>query len=74
MRLVPARSWRADSLRTKPSSAIASSTLARVAPLTRSGRFRTLETVPSETPARAATSLTDALLATVTTSLDVMLL
>ena len=56
-RLLPARSWRADSLRTKPSSAIAASTRARVVGRTRCGRLSTLETVPIETPARSATSL-----------------
>ena len=57
-RLRPSRSWRPDSLRTKPSSAIASSTRSRVATATSSGRFSTFDTVPTETPARAATSLT----------------
>ena len=47
-----------DSLRTKPSSSIAWSTRSRVAAATSSGRFRTFDTVPTETPARAATSLT----------------
>ena len=41
---------------------MACSTRARVRALTRSGRLSTLETVPSETPAAAATSLTEALL------------
>ena len=58
VRLWPARSWRPDSLRTKPSSAIASSTRWRVASATTSGRFRTFDTVPTDTPARVATSLT----------------
>src|SRR5690349_682066 len=57
VRLSPARSWRAGSLRTKPSSWIARSTRARRSGLTRSGRLRTLLTVPSETPASRATSL-----------------
>jgi hypothetical protein len=35
---------------------IARSTRSRVPALTRSGRFRTFDTVPSDTPARAATS------------------
>ena len=39
---------------------MARSTLSRVAGRTRSGRFSTLETVPRETPAAAATSLTEA--------------
>ena len=39
---------------------MACSTRSRVAALTRSGRLRTLETVPSDTPARTATSLTPA--------------
>jgi hypothetical protein len=42
-------------LRTKPSSVIAASTRLRVASLTRPGRFSTFDTVPRETPARAAT-------------------
>jgi hypothetical protein len=62
VRLVPARSWRADSLRTNPRSAIARSTRSRVRALTTSGRFITFETVPSETPAAAATSFTDGVL------------
>src|SRR3954468_10371464 len=37
---------------------MAASTRNRVARPTRSGRFRTLDTVPTETPASAATSLT----------------
>jgi hypothetical protein len=62
-RLRPARSWRAGSLGIQPSLAIASSTRRRVGSATISGEFRTLETVPSETPANAATSfmLTEAL-------------
>src|SRR5215217_8965538 len=55
-RLRPARSWRAGSLGIQPSLAIASSTRRRVGSATISGEFRTLETVPSETPASAATS------------------
>ncbi len=55
-RAVPARSWRADSLRTKPRSLMALSTRARVAWATRSGWLSTLETVPTDTPARTATS------------------
>src|SRR6218665_1145361 len=38
---------------------MASSTRSRVAGRTRSGRFSTLETVPTDTPARFATSVTD---------------
>ena len=57
VRLRPARSWRAGSLRTKPRAMIANCTRVRVSSATRSGRFKTLETVPTETPARAATSL-----------------
>ena len=57
VRLRPARSWRADSLRMKPSSLMAARTRLRVGSATTSGRFSTLETVPRETPARAATSL-----------------
>ncbi|GFJ78539.1 hypothetical protein Phou_027190 [Phytohabitans houttuyneae] len=52
----PRRSWRAASLGTNPSSAIAASTRARVAFATMSGRLRTLETVPTDTPAWLATS------------------
>ena len=40
-----------------PSSLIAAWTRALVRSATTSGRFSTLETVPSDTPARAATSL-----------------
>ena len=63
-RLRPARSCRADSLGTQPSLAMAVVTRSRVCSLTRSGEFTTLDTVPSETPASAATSfmLTEALL------------
>ena len=42
---------------------MARSTRSRVALLTTSGRLRTLETVPRETWAAAATSLTDATIA-----------
>jgi len=56
-------------LRTKRSSAIAASTLARVAGLTRSGRLSTLDTVPRETPAAAATSFMPAALASAPGSL-----
>jgi uncharacterized protein YgbK (DUF1537 family) len=56
VRLRPARRCRADSLRTKPSAAIAAWTRSRVAGATVSGRLRTLLTVPTETPAAAATS------------------
>jgi hypothetical protein len=54
--LCPARSWRAVSLRTKPSSTIAACTRSRVASLTSCGRFSTFDTVPMDTPATAATS------------------
>ena len=57
VRLRPARSWRADSLRTKPSSRIEALTRSRVGRATMSGRLSTLETVATETPACAATSL-----------------
>src|SRR6478609_2271528 len=57
-RLRPARSWRADSLRTQPSFSIASSTRRRVRSDTTPGELITLDTVPTETPASAATSLT----------------
>ncbi|GAB2685750.1 hypothetical protein GCM10009743_71320 [Kribbella swartbergensis] len=60
MRLLPARSCRADSFRTKPSEAIAASTFARVIGLTTSGRFSTFDTVPKDTPAAAATAFTPA--------------
>ena len=61
-RLRPARSCRADSFGTQPSLVIATCTRSRVWSLTRPGEFTTFETVPSETPASAATSfmLTDA--------------
>ena len=57
-RLRPARSWRADSLRTQPSFSIASSTRCRVASETTAEELITFETVPTETPASAATSFT----------------
>ena len=57
-RLAPARSCLADSLRVKPRAAMASSTARRVGSATMSGRLSTLETVPTATPARAATSFT----------------
>jgi hypothetical protein len=57
VRLRPARSWRADSFRTKPSSLIEAFTRSRVGRATMSGRLSTLETVATETPAWAATSL-----------------
>src|SRR4051812_26506790 len=60
MLLRPARSCRADSLRTKPRSLIACSTRRRVGSRTICGRFKTFETVPTETPAAAATSFTPA--------------
>ena len=58
LRLRPARSCRAASLRTKPSSSIACWTRSTVDGDTFEGRFRTLETVPTETDAAAATSRT----------------
>ena len=57
VRLRPARRCRPASLRMKPNSTIARWTLRRVASLTDSGRLRTFDTVPTETPARFATSL-----------------
>ncbi len=57
VRLRPALSWRADSFLMNPSSLIAAWTRARVRSATTSGWFSTLETVPRDTPARAATSL-----------------
>jgi hypothetical protein len=45
-------------LRTKPSSSIARSTRCLVAAATNSGRLSTFDTVPTDTPARAATSFT----------------
>ena len=53
----PARSVAAELFGTQPSVAIASRTRTRVESVTRSGRFTTLETVPTDTPARSATSL-----------------
>lgn len=64
IRLRPALSWRADSLRTYPSSSMAASTRDRVSGSTASGRLITLETVPTETPAFRATSLIPATRAT----------
>ncbi|GAA3095396.1 hypothetical protein GCM10020001_009290 [Nonomuraea salmonea] len=55
--LCPARSVEAEPCRTNPSSLMAASTRSRVAGATLPGRFSTLETVPGETPASAATSL-----------------
>src|SRR5215218_6984347 len=55
--LRPAARCRAEAFGTKLSSEMAASTRARVEGRTMSGRLRTLETVPSETPALAATSL-----------------
>ena len=55
-RLRPARSWRADSLRTQPSLSIACRTRSWVAGDTRSGELSTFETVPTDTPASVATS------------------
>ena len=52
----PAASERAFAFRTKPSSSMASCTLAIVEALTLSGWFSTFDTVPSETPASSATS------------------
>ena len=57
--MVPARSCRAEALRTNCSSSIASRTRSRVVSLTWSGRLSTLETVPTDTPARLATSVMD---------------
>ena len=58
LRLDPARSCRAASLRTKPSASIAARTRSVVDGATLSGGFSTLETVPTDTPARSATSRT----------------
>ena len=58
VRETPARSCRAEALRWKFSSSMACSTLARVLSATDSGRLSTFDTVPTETPAAAATSLT----------------
>ena len=49
----PAGAGGADSLRTKPSRAISAWTRRRVSSRTISGRLRTFETVPTETPALA---------------------
>src|SRR5262249_28402633 len=57
VRLRPARSWRADSFLMKPRCLMAACTRLRVGSATTSGRLSTLETVPTETPAYAATSL-----------------
>jgi LacI family transcriptional regulator len=57
LRLRPARSWRADSLRTQPSLAIAFSTRDRVASETRAGEFNTLDTVPRDTPGTVSNDL-----------------
>src|ERR1039457_2857248 len=57
IRLRPARNCRADSFRTNPSALIDSCTRSRVEAATMSGRFSTLDTVPTDTPACAATSL-----------------
>ncbi len=57
VRLRPARSWRADSFLMKPSCLMAACTRLRVGSATTSGRLSTFETVPTETPAYAATSL-----------------
>src|SRR5579859_5246148 len=67
-----ARSWRADSFLMKPSCLIASPTRLRVGSATMSGRFSTLETVPTETPACAATSLRLAGASATVTSPDVV--
>jgi len=58
LRLRPARSCRAASLRTNPSSSIAAMTRATVSGATFSGRLSTFETVPTDTDAAAATSRT----------------
>ena len=58
LRLRPARSWRAASLRTNPRLSMAARTRSAVAGATLSGRFSTFETVPTETAATAATSRT----------------
>ena len=58
LRLRPARSWRAASLRTKPRSSIACITRSTVAGDTFDGRLSTFETVPTETDAATATSRT----------------
>ena len=56
MPLRPCRSWRAASLRTQPSSSMAACTRSAVSALTLPGWFSTLDTVPTDTPARRATS------------------
>ena len=53
----PARSVAAEPFGTQPSVEIASRTRTRVDSVTRSGRLTTFETVPTDTPARSATSL-----------------
>ena len=58
VRLRPARSWRAASLRTNPSCSMAACTRSTVAGATLSGRLSTFETVPTDTDAAAATSRT----------------
>jgi len=58
VRLRPARSWRAASLRTNPRRSMDACTRATVSGATFSGRLSTLETVPTETPASSATSRT----------------
>lgn len=64
IRLRPALSCRADSLRTYPSSSMAASTRVRVSGSTASGRLITWDTVPTEIPACRATSLIPAARAT----------
>jgi hypothetical protein len=54
--LRPARSCRVDSLRTEPSLSIAAWHLGRGVGRDQVGEFRTLEAVPADTPASAATS------------------
>ena len=56
VRVLPEARALAMLLREKPSSAIAARTFSRVPSDTRSGWFRTWDTVPTETPALAATS------------------
>ena len=58
LRLRPARSCRAASLRTKPSCSIACRTRSTVAGATFAGLLSTFETVPTDTDAAAATSRT----------------
>ena len=50
MRLLPARNWRADSFLMKPNCLIAARTRLRGGSATISGRFSTLQTVPTEAP------------------------